>query len=101
MARITLYTKQINDHGFDTTEHECDDVRAWVLNNIPDGVPFRVFKGQICAENDVTDNPVGDGEFSIVETPGATFVPYIIMAVIAIATYLMMPTVFVETYLLV
>ena len=93
MARITLYTKQINDHGFDTTEHECDDVRAWVLKNIPDGVPFKVFNGQICVENDVTDNPVGDGAFSIIETPGATFVPYIIMAVVAVAAYLLIPTI--------
>ena len=98
MARITLYTKQINDHGFDTTEHECNDVRLWIIENMPDGIPFRVFKGQICAENDVTDNPVGDGDFSIVETPGATFVPYIIMVVIAVATYLLMPEVPAMTY---
>jgi len=93
LARITLYTKQINDHGFDVSQHECEDVREWVLENIPDGVPFKVFKGQICGANDVTENPAGDGDFSIVESPGAAFVPYIIMAVVAIATYLLMPTV--------
>lgn len=70
MAIIELYTQK--DGAFVSTKHEGEPM-PFVLANIPDGVPFKIYKDSVCEDNDVTENYdelQTDGVFYIVEGAG-------------------------------
>lgn len=70
MAIIEHYTQK--DGALVSTKHEGEPM-PFVLANIPDGVPFRIYKNSVCEANDVTENYdelQTDGVFYIVEGAG-------------------------------
>lgn len=70
MAIIEHYTQK--DGAFVSTKHEGEPM-PFVLTNIPDGVPFKIYKDSVCESNDITENYVElqtDGIFYIVEGAG-------------------------------
>lgn len=70
MAIIEHYTQK--DGAFVSTKHEGEPM-PFVLANIPDGVPFKIYKDSVCADNDVTENYdelQTDSVFYIVEGAG-------------------------------
>lgn len=70
MAIIEHYTQK--DGAFVSTKHEGEPM-PFVLANIPDGVPFKIYKDSVCEDNDVTEDYAElqtDGIFYIVEGAG-------------------------------
>ena len=70
MAIIEHYTQK--DGALVSTKHEGEPM-PFVLANIPDGVPFKIYKDSVCEDNDVTENYdelQTDGIFYIVEGAG-------------------------------
>lgn len=70
MAIIEHYTQK--DGAFVSIKHEGEPM-PFVLANIPDGVPFKIYKDSVCEDNDITENYdelQTDGVFYIVEGAG-------------------------------
>jgi len=70
LAIIEHYTQK--DGAFVSTKHEGEPM-PFVLENIPDGVPFKIYKDSVCESNDVTENYdalQSDGIFYIIEGAG-------------------------------
>lgn len=60
------------DGTFTTKTHEMPPM-DFIVKNIPDGTPFTVYRGEICAENEVTEDYDAlqtSGVFFVVESPG-------------------------------
>ncbi|ECS0213211.1 hypothetical protein F2T63_11130 [Salmonella enterica] len=71
MALIYHYTR--NEDGTFNVVRYRDNPMNFVVNNVPDGVPIRIFIDEICEDNDVTedfDALKKDAIFYIVESAG-------------------------------
>jgi len=62
----------LRDGKFDIVRHNAQPM-DFVVSNIPDGTPFRIYKDSVLIENDVTEDYDAlqtDGVFYIIEGPG-------------------------------
>jgi hypothetical protein len=80
--------------ALDTESHDLyldvDSVARWILDNISAGVAFHVFKGAPCADNSIPITPedlasLGDGDYTVMETPAWGYVAFAVIAVVAAA----------------
>lgn len=94
--RIKLY-----DHPFAAVApqvFEAPSIGQWLLDHYGDApsVKVQVFRGEPCAENEITGNIAAllandCDEYVILESPGFEGIFYVIMVIIAVAAYVLMP----------
>jgi len=79
-------------------EFDAPSIGEWLLSHYGDSpsVNVQVFAGEPCAENEIT----GDlkallandcEEYTVLQSPGAPFIPYIIAVVMAVVAYVLAP----------
>jgi hypothetical protein len=98
-----MITIRLYDHPFAAVAPRVFEVASlaeWLLDHygVAPAVLVQIFAGEPCAENEITNDVAailggGRSEYVVLQSPGAVpvWVLYAVMAVFAVATYLLMP----------
>jgi hypothetical protein len=95
LATVKFYDNDALMSG-EHTEYTVDSVARWILDNIQPAQAFSVFCGDVNQSNSVPITAeslaaLGDGDYTIMLTPAAAAVPYIVALVVAVAVVALTP----------
>lgn len=95
MATVKFYDNDALMSG-EYTEHTVDSVAQWILENIQPSQAFSVFCGDVNQSNSIPITPealsaLGDGDYTIMLTPAAAAIPYVVALVVAVAVVALTP----------